>query len=89
MYLEDKLEKLENEVSMLNEKMTKLDAALALTATQTFVSTNEAAKKLHRSRSSILDQIRKGKIIAVKTCSGSKHSRYKISETEINRIINL
>lgn len=89
MYLEERMKELENDVSFLTQKMTKLDAALALTATQTFVSTNEAAKKLHRSRSSILDQIRKGKIIAVKTCSGSKHSRYKISETEINRIINL
>ena len=89
MYLEEKLQKLENEVSSLTEKVTKLDAALILKVNDTFNSTKEAAKKLNKSRAAILDQIRKGKINAVKTSPTSKHSRYKISEAEINRILNL
>ncbi len=89
MYLKEKINKLENEISSLTEKMAKLDEALILKAKEIFYSTNAAAQILQKSRAAVLDQIRKGKIVAEKTSPASKYSRYKISETEINRIINL
>ena len=89
MYLEDEVKKLKNDFTSLADKVNEIDAALALKSSQTFLSTKEAAKRLNKSRAAVLDQIRKGKINAVKTSPTSEHSRYKISEAEINRVLNL
>jgi hypothetical protein len=89
MYLEEELLKLKNDVSSLTEKVTRLDAALISKCNETYCSTKETAVRLRMSRAAVLDQIRKGKIAAVKTSPTSERSRYKVPETEINRILNL
>ncbi len=81
------MELLENKVLILSQEVVKLREAVKVKEVVTFYTTNEAAKLLNKSRSALLDQIRLGKIKAVKTSPESKFSRYKVSEAEVNRVL--
>ena len=87
MYVEQKIEMLENKYLILSQEFIKLRELVKVKEVETFYNTNQAAKLLNKSRSSLLEQIRLGKIKAVKTSPDSKFSRYKVSEAEISRIL--
>lgn len=87
MYIEEKMELLENKVLLLSQEVVKLREAAKVRDVEIYYTTNEAAKLLNKSRSALLDQIRLGKIKAIKTSPDSKFSRYKVSLSEINRLL--
>lgn len=87
MFIEEKMELLENKILLLSQEVVKLREAVKIKEVETFLTTNEAAQLLNISRSALLDQIRLGKVNAIKTSPDSMFSRYKVSEAEVNRLL--
>lgn len=87
MYIEQEIENLKSKYNEIEDRIAKIENVEIARREQNLLSTKEAAKYLNISRAALLSQIRKGKINAQKTCLGSRFSRYKISEKEIQRIL--
>ena len=83
MFLEEKVNQLEKEVLELKERLSRLEGSIGRPSEEVYLTTSEAARRLKIPRSTLLGQVRSGKIRSQKTCPGSERSRYRIPESAV------
>lgn len=84
---ETRMKLLETKVDYLVDWAKQFEENSKLKREENWLTTPQAAKQLNLSLGTLLNQIREGKIKAIKTCPESSRSRYKVSEAEVIRIL--
>ena len=83
MYLEEEINEHKKEIAELRQRLTLLEGQINGPNEEVFLTTAEAARRLKIPRSTLLGQVRSGKLRCEKTCPDSTRSRYRIPESAV------
>lgn len=88
MYIEERIEQLQNQILLLSNKLMEVESALFAKQKETLLTTKQAAEMLGIPRNTLLEHIRLGKFPATPTLPGNKYTRYKVKESDVIKRMN-